>query len=171
MLAASWIAWYTRFLRASMLDVIHADYVRTARAKGLKEHAVIMRHAFRNAAIPLVTLMALVGIFADSWSVRLLWIGLPDRPSFSSWFARKRSTFSIALFSVAICFARAAVRPVSSAERSLSRCFFKRCSMPRCPITSMYSSRNRRSIPCAEIFGTSFMNHTWKKVRAGYFCP
>lgn len=59
MLAASWIAWYTRFLRASMLDVIHADYVRTARAKGLKEHVVVTRHAFRNAAIPLVTLMAL----------------------------------------------------------------------------------------------------------------
>lgn len=59
MLAASWVAWYTRFLRASMLDVIHADYVRTARAKGLKEHVVVMRHAFRNAAIPLVTLMAL----------------------------------------------------------------------------------------------------------------
>ena len=59
MLAASWVAWYTRFLRASMLDVVHADYVRTARAKGLKEHVVVMRHAFRNAAIPLVTLMAL----------------------------------------------------------------------------------------------------------------
>src|SRR4051812_16763127 len=59
MLSASWVAWYTRFLRASMLEVIHADYVRTARAKGLREQVVIMRHAFRNAAIPLVTLMAL----------------------------------------------------------------------------------------------------------------
>jgi peptide/nickel transport system permease protein len=59
MLAASWVAWYTRFLRSSMLDVIHQDYVRTARAKGLREQAVIMRHAFRNASIPLVTLMAL----------------------------------------------------------------------------------------------------------------
>jgi peptide/nickel transport system permease protein len=59
MLAASWVAWYTRFLRASMLEVIHQDYVRTARAKGLREQVVIMRHAFRNAAIPLVTLMAL----------------------------------------------------------------------------------------------------------------
>ncbi len=59
MLAAGWIAWYSRFLRASMLEVIHLDYVRTARAKGLRERAVVLRHAFRNAAIPLVTLMAL----------------------------------------------------------------------------------------------------------------
>ncbi len=42
-----------------MLEVIHLDYVRTARAKGLRERAVVLRHAFRNAAIPLVTLMAL----------------------------------------------------------------------------------------------------------------
>ena len=59
MLAMGWIAWYSRFLRSSMLEVIHADYVRTARAKGLKESLVISRHAFRNASIPLVTLMAL----------------------------------------------------------------------------------------------------------------
>jgi peptide/nickel transport system permease protein len=59
MLAAGWIAWYSRFLRASMLETIHQDYVRTARAKGLSERLVILRHGFRNAAIPLVTLMAL----------------------------------------------------------------------------------------------------------------
>jgi len=59
MLAMGWIAWYSRFLRASMLEVVHADYVRTARAKGLNERMVIGKHAFRNAAIPLVTLMAL----------------------------------------------------------------------------------------------------------------
>ena len=59
MLALGWIAWYSRFLRASMLETIHQDYVRTARAKGLSERATIWRHAFRNAAIPLVTLMAL----------------------------------------------------------------------------------------------------------------
>jgi len=59
MLAMGWIAWYSRFLRAAMLEVIHLDYVRTARAKGLQERVVIFRHAFRNAAIPLVTLMAL----------------------------------------------------------------------------------------------------------------
>ena len=59
MLAMGWIAWYSRFLRATMLEVIHLDYVRTARAKGLRERIVILRHGFRNAAIPLVTLMAL----------------------------------------------------------------------------------------------------------------
>ena len=59
MLAAGWVAWYSRFLRASMLETIHQDYVRTARAKGLGERLVVLRHGFRNAAIPLVTLMAL----------------------------------------------------------------------------------------------------------------
>lgn len=59
MLAAGWVAWYSRFLRASMLEVIHQDYVRTARAKGLRERTVVLRHGFRAAAIPLVTLMAL----------------------------------------------------------------------------------------------------------------
>lgn len=59
MLAAGWVAWYSRFLRASMLEVVHQDYIRTARAKGLRERVVVLRHAFRNAAIPLVTLMAL----------------------------------------------------------------------------------------------------------------
>ncbi|MBL0348222.1 ABC transporter permease [Candidatus Villigracilis affinis] len=52
-------AGYMRYLRSSMLDVIHEDYVRTARAKGLKERLVIYRHALRNAIIPLVTLVAL----------------------------------------------------------------------------------------------------------------
>ena len=46
-------------MRASMLDVINTDYVRTARAKGLSEWHVIMRHVFRNALIPIVTVAAL----------------------------------------------------------------------------------------------------------------
>jgi peptide/nickel transport system permease protein len=53
------IAQYSRFMRASMLEVINSDYVRTARAKGLAEGRVIMKHAFRNALIPLVTIVAL----------------------------------------------------------------------------------------------------------------
>jgi peptide/nickel transport system permease protein len=53
------IATYSRYMRASMLEVINSDYVRTARAKGLKERRVIMRHAFRNALIPIVTLVGL----------------------------------------------------------------------------------------------------------------
>jgi peptide/nickel transport system permease protein len=50
---------YSRYMRASMLDVINTDYVRTARAKGLSERKVIMRHVFRNALIPLTTVAAL----------------------------------------------------------------------------------------------------------------
>jgi peptide/nickel transport system permease protein len=53
------IAQYSRFMRASMLEVVNSDYVRTARAKGLSERSVTMRHAFRNALIPLVTIVAL----------------------------------------------------------------------------------------------------------------
>jgi len=53
------IASYSRFMRASMLEVVNADYVRTARAKGVSEQGVMMRHAFRNALIPLVTVIAL----------------------------------------------------------------------------------------------------------------
>jgi peptide/nickel transport system permease protein len=49
----------TRFVRASMLEVISQDYVRTARAKGLKEQSVIVLHAMRNAMIPVVTILAL----------------------------------------------------------------------------------------------------------------
>ena len=50
---------YSRFMRASMLEVVNSDYVRTARAKGLTEQKVQMKHAFRNALIPLVTLIGL----------------------------------------------------------------------------------------------------------------
>lgn len=57
--ALGWIAWYSRFMRTSMLDVIHQDYMRTARAKGLTERRVLYKHALRNALIPLVTLFAL----------------------------------------------------------------------------------------------------------------
>lgn len=57
--ALGWIAWYSRFLRSSMLDVIHQDYIRTARAKGLSNWGVLSKHALRNALVPLVTLLAL----------------------------------------------------------------------------------------------------------------
>src|SRR5205814_5199476 len=50
---------YSRFLRASMLEVINADYVRTARAKGLPESFVTLRHALRNALIPLIQVIAI----------------------------------------------------------------------------------------------------------------
>jgi peptide/nickel transport system permease protein len=53
------VASYSRYIRASMLEVLGSDYLRTARAKGLPERQVTMRHGFRNALIPLVTLVAL----------------------------------------------------------------------------------------------------------------
>jgi len=52
---ASW----TRYVRSAMLDVVRLDYVTTARSKGLRERAVIMKHVVRNAMIPVVTLVAL----------------------------------------------------------------------------------------------------------------
>jgi peptide/nickel transport system permease protein len=58
-LAVANIATYSRFMRASMLEVVNSDYVRTARAKGVDEKRVTMKHAFRNALIPLVTLVAI----------------------------------------------------------------------------------------------------------------
>lgn len=48
---------YTRYSRGSMLEVLNQDYMRTARAKGLAERTVIMRHGFRNTLIPLATLV------------------------------------------------------------------------------------------------------------------
>jgi peptide/nickel transport system permease protein len=48
-----------RYMRGSMLEVIHQDYIRTARAKGLSERVVIFKHALRNALIPIITLLGL----------------------------------------------------------------------------------------------------------------
>jgi peptide/nickel transport system permease protein len=53
------IAQFSRYMRGSMLEVVNSDYVRTARAKGLREGTVVMKHAFRNALIPLTTVIAL----------------------------------------------------------------------------------------------------------------
>jgi peptide/nickel transport system permease protein len=58
-LAVQQIAIFSRFMRDSMLEVLQADYMRTARAKGLPERRVIFRHASRNALVPLSTLVAL----------------------------------------------------------------------------------------------------------------
>ena len=58
-LAAPGLARLTRLTRSGMLDVLSADYIRTSRAKGLRERVVITRHAFKNMAIPLVTVIGL----------------------------------------------------------------------------------------------------------------
>jgi peptide/nickel transport system permease protein len=58
-LAAATAAIYARYLRAQMIDVMGEDYIRTARAKGLPEKRVIMKHALRSAITPIVTLLGL----------------------------------------------------------------------------------------------------------------
>lgn len=57
-LAVQLVAVYSRYMRASMLEVVGADYIRTARAKGVAERSVIGRHAMRNAMIPVTTQLA-----------------------------------------------------------------------------------------------------------------
>lgn len=58
-LSAWFMALLTRLTRSEMLEVLSQDYVRTARAKGVRERAVLMRHGLRNAAIPIVTIIGL----------------------------------------------------------------------------------------------------------------
>jgi len=53
------LAYLTRFIRSNMVEALRQDYIRTARAKGLPERTVLVRHAFRNTLIPLVTLIGL----------------------------------------------------------------------------------------------------------------
>jgi peptide/nickel transport system permease protein len=57
--AVQGIAVYSRYMRSSMLDVLNSDYMRTARAKGLSEVRVVVRHGMRNALIPLTTFAAI----------------------------------------------------------------------------------------------------------------
>ncbi len=71
------IAVDSRFMRASMLDVLHQDYVRTARAKGLPERAVVLKHALRNALLPVITSIGL--------QVPLLFSGAIVTESIFSW--------------------------------------------------------------------------------------
>ena len=58
-LSLFYVALYTRLMRASMLEVMHLDYVRTARSKGLMPVRIIWRHMARNAMLPMVTMLGL----------------------------------------------------------------------------------------------------------------
>lgn len=58
-LAVSFIAGWSRYMRSSMIEVIKQDYMRTARAKGVSPVPLLLRHALRNAVIPLITIVAL----------------------------------------------------------------------------------------------------------------
>lgn len=68
-LAYAQLAIFARFSRSALLEVIHQDFIVAARAKGLSESAVVLRHAFRNALIPLITLLGLVIPYLISGSV------------------------------------------------------------------------------------------------------
>ncbi len=62
------VAYYSRYIRSAMLEVINQDFVRTARSKGLRERTIMLKHAFRNAMLPVVTLIGLdiPGLFAGA---------------------------------------------------------------------------------------------------------
>lgn len=70
----------TRYVRAAMIEALSMDYIRTARAKGLREKVVIYSHAFRNALIPVVTIVTswFVGIFGGSVVIEsmFMWNGI-----------------------------------------------------------------------------------------------
>ena len=68
MLSLAYLAGWSRYMRSSMLEVLRQDYVRTARAKGLIERFVIIKHALRNALIPIITIVVfqIPGIFGGA---------------------------------------------------------------------------------------------------------
>ena len=68
MLSLVYLAGWSRYMRSSMLEVLRQDYVRTARAKGLTERVVIIKHALRNALIPIITIVVFTipGIFGGA---------------------------------------------------------------------------------------------------------
>jgi peptide/nickel transport system permease protein len=74
------LAGWTRYIRSSVLEVVRQDFIRTAQAKGLRERAVLYGHAFRNALLPLVTLIALdlPDLFAGAFVTETIfaWNGL-----------------------------------------------------------------------------------------------
>jgi len=71
-------AWYSRLLRSSMLDILGADYVKAARAKGLPERTVVWRHIMRNAWSPIVTLLGMdIGWFLGGVLIVEYVFGIP----------------------------------------------------------------------------------------------
>ena len=72
-----------RYMRTNMLEVLNADYIRTARAKGLKESKVIYKHAFRNTMIPIVTMFA--GVLPSLFSGAILTEQVFDLPGIGNW--------------------------------------------------------------------------------------
>ena len=72
-----------RMTRTNMLEVLNSDYIRTARAKGLKEYKVIYKHAFRNTMIPIVT--GLAGLIPHLFSGAMITEAVFDLPGIGSY--------------------------------------------------------------------------------------
>ncbi len=98
-------AYYSRFVRQNMLEVLRQDYIRTARAKGLTELSVIGRHAFRNTLIPVLTLLGLLlpDIIGGSVILEVMfnWPGL-GRLFFDSMLSRDYPTIMALSFITAV---------------------------------------------------------------------
>ena len=88
---------YVRYVRSSFLEVIRLDYIRTARAKGLSERVVIYKHAFRNAMIPIITLLGfeIPGLFGGALIVEQIfaWPGI----GYLVWQAVRQKDFILAI--------------------------------------------------------------------------
>jgi peptide/nickel transport system permease protein len=108
-LALVYLAQYSRLARASMLDVLGSDFIRTARAKGLPEHLVLYKHALRNAVLPVITMLGLQfgNVMAGAILVETVfnWPGL-GRLAFESVLRRDYPTLlGLLLFSSLVVFA------------------------------------------------------------------
>ncbi|MGD8867972.1 MAG: ABC transporter permease, partial [Gemmatimonadales bacterium] len=68
-LALARVGGIIRYVRASMMEALRQDYIRTARAKGVPEHKVILKHALKNALLPIITLLGLYLPFLFSGAV------------------------------------------------------------------------------------------------------
>jgi peptide/nickel transport system permease protein len=87
-----------RYTRTNMLEVLNADYIRTARAKGLSEHKVIYKHAFRNTLIPIVTIVggSLPGLFSGALITETLF-GIPGI-GFASYYSMVAGDIPFSMF-------------------------------------------------------------------------
>ena len=69
--AGTYLAYYTRLMKTSMLDSINQEYTLTARSKGLSEFAIVRKHVFRNSFIPIITVLpvAISGVISGSFFI------------------------------------------------------------------------------------------------------
>jgi ABC-type dipeptide/oligopeptide/nickel transport system permease component len=111
-LASGVVTVFVRQTRANLLEETRQDYVRTARAKGLAEEMVILRHALRNALIPLFTIFGLLagGLVGGSFITELIF-GIPGigRMGFEAFFARDYPVITALTLVTAVSYALASL--------------------------------------------------------------